>query len=209
MAEMTPAAEAIAGLLAGGWTYAEIGRSLGINGSSIRQAIHPSPGQRQKPLAKYVPVLQQLQGTAPGTRPATLPERRKTKSGNVASVRKGIREFKTKQGETQYAARVKKGSATLQKLLDLAAQTGKNVRWDVLFQTIRTISDATKSGWVTGKLPDGWTAATLLSRIAQPQQGDSWKPGDVSGALIALAKEQNEGVVSATGGREFSIFTIP
>ncbi|GCE31351.1 hypothetical protein KDA_68350 [Dictyobacter alpinus] len=209
MAEMTPAADAIAALMADGWTYADIGRSLGINGSIIRQAIHPSPNQRQKPLAKYVPVLRQLHGTAPGTKPATLPERRKTKNGKVASVRRGIREFQTKQGETQYAARLKKGSATLLKLLELAAHTGKNVRWDVLFQTIRTISDATKSGWVTGKLPEGWTAETLLSRIAQPQQGDNWKPGDVSGALIALAKEQNEGVVSAKGGSEFSIFTTP
>ncbi|GHO87183.1 hypothetical protein [Dictyobacter formicarum] len=66
---------------------------------------------------------------------------------------------------------------------------------------------ASTSGWETGNLLDGWTAA-LLALMAQLQPGDSWKPGDVSGAVIALAKEQPEGVVSANGGRNSgSLFT--
>ncbi|GHO87710.1 hypothetical protein KSZ_57160 [Dictyobacter formicarum] len=40
----------------------------------------------------------------------------------------------------------------------------------------------------------------VLARIASPQPEERWQPGESSGALIALAKEHNEGVVPAKSG---------
>jgi hypothetical protein len=211
MSELTPASEAIAGLLADGWNYAQIGRALGVNGSLVRQAIAPSPGQRQKPLAKYVPALQGLQGKKPGTKPTALPAGRTTKGGKAAGVRKGLKSVNTKQGKQHTAARVKNGPVTLKRAIAKAAKAGAGLRWDINFKRIKTMSDQEKrNAWVSGQLPDGWTAQTLLDRINNPseEEGDTWAAGDVNGALVAIALEQNEGsIVSATGPQDYSLFS--
>lgn len=211
MAQMTPAAELIAGLKADGWNYTQIGKALGVNGSLVRQAIAPSKGQRQKPLTKYVPALKELQGKKPGTTPSSLPGKRTTKSGNTAGVRKGIKDVTTKKGRQHSAARVKKGPATLKRAIGKAAGTGAGLRWDINFKRVKTTSDRQKrNAWVSGQLPDGWTAQTLLDRInnPKPEEGDTWAAGDVNGALVAIALEQNEtSVVSASGPQDFSLFT--
>lgn len=211
MADMTPAAELIAGLKADGWNYAQIGKALGINGSLVRQAIAPSKGQRQKPLTKYVGALKDLQGKKPGSTPSSLPGKRTTKSGKAAGVRKGLKSVTTKKGNQHTAARVKNGPATLKRAIGKAAGAGAGLRWDINFKRVKTISDQEKrNAWISGKLPEGWTAQTLLDRINNPipQEGDSWKAGDVNGALVAIALEQNESsVVSASGPQEYSLFS--
>lgn len=212
MAQLTPAAEAIAALRLQGWNYSQIGKALGVNPSLVRQAINPSPGQKQKPLTKYVPALQGLQGKKPGAAPTTaLPAKRTTKSGKVAGVRKGVQEFKTKKGQQHVAARVKKGPKTLRRAIERAAKQGKNLKWDVQFKRMVTKSDTElENAWATGKLPDGWDAQTLLDRIDNPQAGDNWRAGDVNAALIDILKEQNigESLTRVSGAEDFSLFTV-
>jgi hypothetical protein len=138
--------------------------------------------------------------------PAQIPERRKTKSGATASVRKGVRQYTTKSGKQQQAARVKRGPKTLKRAISKAG--GKRLKWDVKYKKMKTDSDQEKQhAWATGKLPDDWTPEDLEDRINNPQEGDGWAPGDVNGALSALALEQNPHIVGATGAEEFSLFT--
>lgn len=208
MGEITPASEAIAGLLADGWNYAQIGKALNVNPSLIRQAINPSAGQKQKPLHKYVPALQGLQGKKPGAKPGALPGARTTKAGKPAKVRGGIKSFTTKKGVQHTVVSVKKGPATLKRVIRDAAKSGKRVRWDVHFKKLKVYPDQPpKEGWASGHLPHGWDAQTLLDRIENPQESDNWKAGDVNGALIEIIKEQNSNIYSATGADEFNLFT--
>jgi hypothetical protein len=138
--------------------------------------------------------------------PAQLPERRKTKSGETASVRKGVRSYTTKGGKQQQAARVKRGPKTLKRAISKAG--GKRLKWDVKYKKMKTDSDREKfDAWATGHLPDDWTPEDLENRINNPEEGDSWAPGDVNGALSALALEQNPHIVGASGAEEFSLFT--
>ncbi len=208
MATMTPAAELIAGLQAEGWSYADIAKSLNINRSLVRQAVHPSPGQRQKPLTKYVPALTQLQGQKPGAKPEQLPARRTTKSGEKAAVRVGIKEVKTRQGKTHNVARAKRGPATMRKAIEKAAKAGKDLKFDTQFKRMKTKSDKYKThAWATGHM----NAADLLDRIDHPNaaQGELWKPGDVLGAMRAVVLAQNEGsVTNATGAEDYGLYTI-
>lgn len=144
--------------------------------------------------------------------PGQIPARRVTKAGTLAGVRKGIKTVTTKKGgKQQSVARVKKGPVTLNKAIARAAQSGAGLKWDVNFKKVKTKSDKVKeNAWVTGRLPDGWSAQTLQDRIANPksEEGDTWRAGDVNGALAAIAIAQNESsVTSATGAQEFSLFT--
>lgn len=208
MSSMTPAAELIAGLKADGWNYSQIGKALGINGSLVRQAIAPSKGQRQKPLTKYVGSLKELQGKKPGATPSSLPAKRTTKGGKAAGVRKGLKEVTTRKGRQHTAARVKKGPATLKKAIDKAARAGAGLRWDVHFKKAKTVSDdKARPMWASGQLPSGWTAQTLLDRVEKPESGDNWKAGDINAALVAIALDQNSGIVSASGADDFSLFS--
>lgn len=214
MSQFTPAAELIAGLRVQGWNNAQIGRALGIDSSLVRQAYNPSPGQKQKPLTKYVPALQQLQGQKPGAKPAALPARRTTKSGTTAKVRQGIKNVTTKRGRQEFTARAKKGPKTLRKAIEKAAKQGKKVGADVNFKKGKAKSPDDKAvrardisnAWLSTGTHD---AKSLLNRIDNPGQGDNWKAGDVNAALAQIARENNSSKISsATGPQEFSIYTM-
>ena len=143
--------------------------------------------------------------------PGQIPGRRMTKAGAVAGVRKGITSVTTKKGKQQSVARVKKGPATLKRAIRKAAASGSHLKWDINFKKMKTQSGAIKqNAWATGQLPDGWTAQKLLDRIdnPKPEEGDTWRAGDVNGALVAICLEQNtDSVDSASGPQEFSMFT--
>src|SRR5579875_1729097 len=208
MAKLTPAAELIAGLQAQGWSYADIAKSLNVNRSLIRQAVNPSPGQRQKPLTKYVPALTQLQGQKPGAKPAQLPPRRTTKSGGKAAVRVGIKDVKTRQGKTHQVARGKRAPATMRKAIERAAREKKDLKFDVNFKKAKTKSDKNKQNvWATGHM----NAADLLDRIDHPEaaRGETWQPGDVRAAMKIIVLAQNESsIISATGAQDYGLYTI-
>jgi hypothetical protein len=208
MGEITPASEAIAGLLADGWNYAQIGKVLGVNPSYVRQAINPSPGQKQKPMVKYVSVLQGLQGRKPGAKPGALPEKRVTKAGKPAGVRKGVKTVTTRKGVQHTIVSVRKGPATLKRAIRDAAKSGKRVRWDIHYKKLKVYPDQPpKEGWASGHLPPGWDAQKLIDRIENPQESDGWKPGDVNGALTEIIKEQNPNIYSALGADQYNLFT--
>lgn len=207
MAQLTPAAELIAGLKAEGWNYTQIGKALGINGSLVRQAIAPSKGQRQKPLTKYVGALKELQGKKPGAAPSKLPGKRTTKSGATAKVRKGTKTVTTKKGVQQTITTVKKGPTTLKSALRDAASKNKQVRWSIHFKKLKTYPDRPPAPGYASTNTLSWNARTLLDRIDNPQPGDGWRAGDVNGALIALVRAENPKILSASGADEFNLFT--
>ncbi len=210
MAEMTETAALVLELHMRGWNDAQIGRALGINGSLVRQSYNPSKGGRQKPLTKYQPALRELRNKRPGEKASSLPQRRKTKSGGTAAVRKGVKSVTTKSGSERLHARGKNARASNKRVISGASGKGSGLRWDIKFNRLRTKSDkVVENGWMSGHLPSGWTADTLQERINNPQEGDNWKAGDVNGALTALAMEQNAGsIVSATGRAEISIYEV-
>lgn len=210
MAELTESAGLILELHMNGWNDAQIGRALGINGSLVRQAYNPSKGGRQKPLTKYQPALRELLNKRPGEKASSLPGRRTTKSGEAAAVRKGVNAFTTKKGSERLQARGKNAPASNRRVINDAARKGKNLRWDVKFNTVKTDSDEKgHEGWVSGHLPSNWTAADLMDRVNNPQAGDNWKAGDVNGALTALALEQNAShIIGATGRAEISLYEL-
>lgn len=149
-----------------------------------------------------IPVLKQLNEKGKVS-PAAIPERRKTKSGQVAKVRKGVTTQVTKQGKERTITSVKKGPATLRRSIQDAASKGQAVKWTVSGK-VRTKSDPKRGhkGYVTDSTPGGWDAQSLLNRIDNPRPGDTWKAGDVNGALTAIGVTSQHGAVTSISSVE-------
>lgn len=146
-----------------------------------------------------VPILKQLNEKGKAS-PSAIPERRKTKSGQVAKVRKGVTTTTTSKGKERTITTVKKGPATLRKSIQDAASKGQSVKWNIGGR-VKTKSDKKgHKGNVTDSTPGGWDAQKLLDRIDNPREGDNWKPGDVNAALADIAvRSQHSSVTSITG----------
>jgi hypothetical protein len=149
-----------------------------------------------------IPILKQLDEKGKVS-PAAIPERRKTKSGQVAKVRKGVTTTTTSKGKERTITSVKRGPATLKRSIQDAAQKGQTVKWTVSGK-VRTKSDPKKGhkGNVTDSTPGGWDAQALLDRIDHPQAGDNWKAGDVNTALTAIGIASQHGAVTSMSNIE-------
>jgi len=148
-----------------------------------------------------IPILKQLDEKGKAS-PAAIPERRKTKSGQVAKVRKGVTTTTTKKGKERTITSVKKGPATLRRSIKDAASKGQTVKWTVTGK-VKTKSDPPgHKGHVTDSTPGGWDAQTLLDRIDNPQAGDNWKAGDVNGALASIGVSSQHGAVTSISNIE-------
>lgn len=148
-----------------------------------------------------IPILRQLdeQGKAS---PSAIPERRKTKGGQTAKVRKGVTTTTTASGKERTITTVKKGPATLRKSIQDAANKGQSVKWTVTGK-VKTKSDKKgHKGYVTDSTPGGWTGQSLLDRIDNPAPGDNWQAGDVTGALIGLGIASQHGAVTSISNIE-------
>jgi hypothetical protein len=155
-----------------------------------------------------LPALRQLNEKGKVS-PAQLPERRKTKSGQVAKTRKGVTKTTTAKGTERTITSVKKGPATLRKSIQDAASKGQSVKWTIGGK-VRTKSDPKKGhkGYVTDSTPGGWNAQTLLDRIDKPLPGDDWSPGDINAALAEIAvRSQHGSVTSITAITETTLWT--
>jgi hypothetical protein len=184
-----------------GYTNTKIASLFGLDPSFIRQASKSeekigrggkiSKGKGQN----LIPALKQLVGGGKIS-PSILPERRKTKSGQAAKVRKSRVVTKTVGGKERTITTVKNGPATLRKSITDAAKKGQHVKWTI-GGTIRTKSKQVKQGYVTDSTPGGWTGKALLDRIDNPQSGDGWRAGDVIGALKEISIASQGGAVTS------------
>jgi hypothetical protein len=129
--------------------------------------------------------------------PSAIPERRKTKGGQVAKVRKGVTTQMTKKGKERTITTVKKGPVTLRRSIQEAAKKGQSVKWTISGK-VKTKSDKKgHKGNVTDSTLGGWSAQALLDRIDNPQSGDGWSSGDVNTALAEIAIQSQHGAVTS------------
>lgn len=143
-----------------------------------------------------IPILRELNEKGKVS-PAAIPERRKTKSGKTAAVRKGVTTETTKSGKERTVLPSTKGPATIRRFIRDAAQKGQYVKWTAIGK-VKTKSDPEgHKGKVTDTTPGGWTAQALLDRIDHPQAGDKWKAGDVIGALKRIGVDSQHGSVTS------------
>jgi hypothetical protein len=103
----------------------------------------------------------------------------------------------TKSGKQSIITSVKKAPATLKKAIADAAHKNLSLRWTVRGMAMDGKSDIRSKRNLDGHLPTGWSAQTLIDRINNPESGDSWKAGDVNGALVSIALAQNSSQVTS------------
>lgn len=175
-------------LRAQGMSNSEIARRVGRDSSLISQI-----GRKGNKGASLVPALQQIQS---GAGSVNVP-RRTTKAGTAAKVRGGVT---TIPGTDNIAIKTKTGNKTLSKGIDSISGKGKHLKWRLTVSSLKTISDRKyKNTGIDGHLPRGWTTDDLANRIANPQEGDNWKPGDTRAALKEIAMSQNQGKLTSAG----------
>ncbi len=202
MATPSEQARLVQSLYAKGYTNKQLAALTGRSERYITQARDAvmttgkggkvSSGKGQNLIA----VLKQLDEKGKAS-PSAIPERRKTKSGQVAKVRKGVIITKTAKGKERTITTVKKGPATLRKSIQDAAKKGQSVKWTNNGK-VKTKSDKKgHKGYVTDSTPGGWSAQALLDRIDNPQASDNWKPGDVNTALAEIAVRSQHGAVTS------------
>ena len=175
-------------LRAGGMSYAEIGRRVGRDSSLISQI-----GRQGKKGASLVGALQGLAGGASSVNVA----RRTTKAGQAAKVRAGIKPI---PGTSNINVKTKRGDKTLVKGVNSIKGQGKYLKWNLKVSWLKTTSDRRyRNTGISGHLPQGWTSDDLARRIATPQAGDNWQPGDARGALKEIALSQNQSKYTSAG----------
>lgn len=196
-------ARLIASLYGKGYTNKQLAALTGRSARYITQARDSqviagkaSGGKGQN----LIPILRQLDEKGKVS-PAAIPERRKTKSGQVAKVRKGVTTTVTNKGKERTVTSVKKGPATLKRSIQDAANKGQSVKWTVTGR-VRTKSDPRRGhqGYVTDSTPGGWSGKELLDRINNPRPGDNWQPGDVNTALASIGVASQRGAVTSMTG---------
>lgn len=205
MAQPSEQARLIQSLYAKGYTNQQLAVLTGRSARYITQARDSevkvgksgkvSSGKGQN----LVPILKQLNEKGK-VLPSAIPERRKTKSGQVARVRKGVTTTTTTKGKERTITTVKKGPATLRRSIQEAAKKGESVKWSIGGR-VKTKSDKKgHKGNVTDSTPGGWNAQALLNRIDNPQMGDNWKAGDINAALSEIAVRSQHGSVTSISG---------
>jgi hypothetical protein len=212
MAKQSEQARLVHSLLNKGYSVKDLATLTGRSSRYITQARDSveKVGKGGKILSgkgqNLIPALKQLNDKGKLS-PAQIPQRRVTKSGQIAKVRKGVTTVITAKGKQRTITNVKKGSTTLKQSIKDAADKNQHIKWNIKGK-VKTKSDKKgHSGYVTGHTPFGWNARELLDRIDNPKEGDNWKAGDVNGALIALAVEQNSSAVtSITKIEEFTMW---
>jgi len=200
-------ARLVASLYAKGYTNQQLATLTGRSARYITQArdSQTTVGKGGKVSSgkgqNLIPILKQLDEKGKVS-PAAIPERRKTKSGQVAKVRKGVTTQMTKKGKERTITSVKKGPATLKKSIQEAAKKGQTVKWTITGK-VKTKSDKKgHKGHVTDSTPGGWEAQDLLDRIDNPGPDDNWQAGDVNAALAAIAVESQHGAVTSISAIE-------
>lgn len=208
MARRSEQAQLVHSLLGKGYSVKDLAGLTGRSSRYITQArdsveqVGKSGKMSSGKGQNLIPALKQLDERGKVS-PAELPERRKTRTGQEAKVRKGVTTTITAKGKERTITNVKKGPATLKQSIRDAASKNQHVKWTIKAKKVKTKSD-TKGhpGYVTGHTPFGWSARDLLDRIDNPRADDNWSAGDVNGALIALAIEQNSSAVTSISGIE-------
>lgn len=174
-------------LHAGGLSYSEIARRIGRDSSLVSQI-----ARKGNKGASFVPALEKL---AAGEKGVTI-ERRKTKSGGEAKVRRGV---EIKEGDN-FVVDTKKGNKTIMSGIQHVSGKGKYLKWRITVSWVKTISERThRNTGIDGHLPRGWTTDDLMNRINNPQAGDNWKAGDAANALKEIALSQNQGAFTSAG----------
>lgn len=192
-------ARLIHSLYAKGYTNRQLADLTGRSARYITQArdSETKPGKASGGKGQnLIPILRQLDEKGKAS-PSAIPERRKTKGGTTAKVRKGVATTTTVSGKERTILTVKKAPATIRRFIQDAAKKGQYVKWTVTGK-VKTKSDKKgHRGNVTDSTPGGWTAQALLNRIDNPAPGDKWNAGDVIGALKHIGIASQHGAVTS------------